>query len=155
MRNLLVSLEDTESLPLVREHLLPKRDRSFIRTDAEIKRLIQLTTKNEIVTPAGLYLGDTPAFDLDTPIVQRFIERMSRGLLWEAFTIPFFEGTFPFHMNVDLYNMGYSGFQKFGVIRKIHDAFTFGALQGKGEHPDWVVFNFYGNLEFLVRVNRK
>src|SRR2546425_10087754 len=57
VRNLLISLEDTESLPIVKTHLLPKRDRAFLRTGAEIKRLIELTSTKEVVTTGGIYLG--------------------------------------------------------------------------------------------------
>ena len=47
----------------------------------QFKALTGLIRDVEIKTPAGIYLGNAKVFDLDNPIVDRFMIRLCRALL--------------------------------------------------------------------------
>jgi hypothetical protein len=152
LRNLFISVRETESSKHIKQGLAGKRDRSFDRNQPEFLRLLRLVQRVEVKTPGGIFLRNDLAFNFDVPIVHKFVERASRAILWEEFRLPYFAGTFPWRMNVDLGELGYAGLAKFGRIRKVHDVFAYGVTVPKDREPVWVVLNFYGWLEILARV---
>jgi hypothetical protein len=152
IRNLFVSLEQTESTPYVRRDLLFKRDRSFDRHPAELRRLFQLTRLVEVRSPGGIVLRDDLAFDLEAPVVTAFLTRLCRALLWEEFKLQHFEGEFDWRMSVDPDPMIYEGCSRLGRFRKVHDVFAYGATQPRPPDPGWLIINFYGRFEIIARV---
>ena len=95
LRNLFISVRETESTPYVKQGLVSKRDRSFDRNRSELMRLLQLSQRVEVKSPAGIFLRDDLAFNFDVPIVHKFVERAARAVLWEEFRLPYFSGMFP------------------------------------------------------------
>jgi hypothetical protein len=152
LRNLFVSIRETESSKYVRHGLVGKRDGSFDRNRAEFLRLLRLVQRVEVKTPAGIYLGEDFAFNFDVPIVHKFSERACRAVLWEEFRLSYFVGTFDWRKNVDLGDLVYAGLAKFGRVRKVHDVFAYGVTAPKDSASGWVVLNFYGSLEIFARV---
>ena len=152
IRNLFVSFVETESTPYVKHDLLFKRDRSFDRHSAELRRLIQLTRPVEVRSPGGIIVRDDLAFDLKAPVVTAFLTRLCRGLLWHEFKLQYFEGEFEWRMNMDPDPRVYEGCARLGRLRKVHDVFAYGVTQPKGSEPGWLIINFYGRFEILARV---
>lgn len=152
LRNLFISVRETESSHHVKEGLVGKRDRSFDRNRAEFLRLFRLVQRVEVKTPAGIFLREDFAFNFDVPIVHEFVERACRAVFWEEFRLPYFVGRFGWRKNVDLGDLAYAGLAKFGRVRKVHDVFAYGVTAPKDGTPGWVVLNFYGSLEIFARV---
>jgi hypothetical protein len=145
-------VRETESDPHVKQGLVLKRDRSFGRNQSELLRLLRLAQRVEVKTSEGIYLRDDVAFDFDVPIVNGFVERVCRALLWEEFRLRYFSGEFRFRMNIDLGDQAYAGLAKFGRLRKVHDVFAYALTRPKTDKPCYVIMNFYGALEFFAQV---
>jgi hypothetical protein len=158
IRNILVSTRDAEGHPAVTRGLGGKRDRSLSRSlergGGDFEALVRTMRKVDVETPAGIYLGKDWAFNFDDPLMDRFMERLSRALLWYEFQQPYFEGTFRWRMNIDLPDLVYEGLMRFGRLRKVHDVFSYGLTAMKDDAPSWVVANFYGCTEFMIRVTK-
>jgi hypothetical protein len=154
LRNLFISFQDTENPPSVLSGLAAKRDRSFYRDGTEVSRIASMMTPVEVRSQGGIYLKDDTAFDLDTPAVHAFIERVCRALLWWEYRITFFLGTFDWRLNVDMPDLVYRSMLQVGRLRKVHDEFAYGILNGNLKTPDWVILNFYGATEAFVRIER-
>ena len=152
LRNLFISVRETESTPHVKQALVSKRDRSFDRNRSELMRLLQIAQQVEVKSPGGIILRDDLAFNFDVPMVHNFVQRICRALLWEEFRLGYFSGSFGWRMNIDLGDLAYPGLAKFGRVRKVHDVFTYGLTRPKEGDPGWVVMNFYGTLEIFARV---
>jgi hypothetical protein len=102
----------------------------------------------DVKTPAGIYLGRDWAFDFDYPVMNLFVERLSRALLWYEFRQPHFNGAFGWRMNLEMPTLVYEGMQRFGRVRRVGDVFAYGIMPLKDDEPSWAVANFYG----LIRV---
>ena len=63
----------------------------------------------------------------------------------------FFLGSFAWRMNTELPPQVYEGLQKYGRLRKVTDVFAYGLTQLKDAGPAWIVTNFCGCIEFLIR----
>jgi hypothetical protein len=85
LRNLFISVRETESTPHVKQGLVMKRDRGFDRNRFELLRLLQIAQRVEVKSPGGIFLRDDLAFNCDVPVVHNFVERVCRALLWEEF----------------------------------------------------------------------
>lgn len=158
IRNLLISTQQSERHPVVIESLAGKRDRSLVRSlqrgRGDFQKLIRNMKIVDVETPARIYLGKAWAFDYDNPLMDRFVERLSRALLWYEFHQPYFVGAFAWRMNNELPSVIYEAIQRFGRVRKVHDVFVYGLTELKDDFPSWVVANFYGSIEFLIRVTK-
>jgi len=154
IRNVLISTQDTEQHPAVIGGLAGKRDRSFIRSlqrsGGDFQQILQTIKLVDVKTPAGIYLGQDWAFNFDTPVMNRFVERLSRALLWYEFRQPHFNGNFGWRMNVEMPTLVYEGMQRFGRLRKVDDVFAYGVTPLKDDAPSWTITNFYGMIEFFI-----
>ncbi len=155
LRNLFVSTTDTEPTPYVKHDLQFKRDRSFRRRTAELLRLLRLMRPVEVKSPGGIILRDDLAFDFGAPVINTFLTRMCRGLLWEEFRLPYFHGTFGWRMNIELEDIIYQGLAKFGRTRKVHDIFGYMIMKPDRNTPGWAIMNFYGSLEFWAKIEAR
>lgn len=86
-RNLVTSLASTETHPAVRSVLSSKRDRALARDLAErggrhVQHLLDSIIPVCVQSAAGLYVGTGYAFQLDQPVLDRFLSRLTRALLW-------------------------------------------------------------------------
>lgn len=88
-RNLLTSLEFTVLHSAVRNELEGKRNRSMAAARANLKAMLDCMTLADRYSPGGVYLGTAPALNLDQPCMNRFFERLTRGLLYRENRIGF------------------------------------------------------------------
>ena len=158
VRNILISTQESERHPAVIHTLAGKRNRSLERSversGADLQGLLQTMTLVDVRTPAGIYIGKNWAFNFDSPVMNRFIERLSRALLWYEFQEPYFRGAFAWRINVELPAPVYEGIQRFGRLRNVHDVFAYGLTHLRDDSPSWIVANFYASIEFLISVTR-
>lgn len=154
VRNVLVSLRDTESASIVRHHLAHKRDRSFEVDRRELPRIISMTQQVDVVSPGGIFLREDLVLNLDTPLMHSFVHRMCRGLLRAEFGLEYFEANIGWRLNVEQPDMVYQGLAKFGRLRVLHGVFIYAVTRPKDDEPIWVIMNFYRRLEIFARVKR-
>ena len=86
VRNILTSLATTERHPAILNQIGTKRDRSLTRPKGRstfehyVKSILQVAVE----TKGGLYVGKSLAFNLDQAVMDRFFERVARGLLFHT-----------------------------------------------------------------------
>jgi len=78
MLDLFISLAATENHPTIRNQIAPERFEVYRKFPDRARRLLALT----VDTPHG------KAFRMGTPEVDRFLERISRAVLYDALQIP-------------------------------------------------------------------
>lgn len=156
IRNLLISAEDVEQHPTIVRALGGKRDRGFKRSlkfpEGDLQRLLSTVKIVERKTPDGIYIRKDWAFDYDNPVMNRFVRRLGRALLHFEFDQEYFEGQFRWRMNLETPAIVYEGLAAHGRVRKVTDEFSYGVTALKEAGPAWVVTNFYGRTEFLIRI---
>lgn len=155
VRNLLISVEDTESSSVVQRHLAPKRDKDFSLDRKELPRLMSMMQEADRMSPGGIFLGRDLAFNFDTPLMHRFVRRMCRGLLRAEFDLGYFDADIAWRLNVEQPDLVYHGLAKFGRMGVIHEVFAYALTQPKDNQPGWVIMNFYRRLEIFARVVRE
>jgi hypothetical protein len=84
VRNLLISLADTEDHPTVKLDLRHRRNRSLSRDKKLLKRTLLSMGRIEVRSESGLVLGKAPGVNLDQPQCDRFFRRLARGLLYRS-----------------------------------------------------------------------
>jgi len=84
LRNLLTSLELTESHPAIQTDISKKRNRSLIRKKgySNFRHMLESMKDVDIFSKGGIYLETRKAFNLDQQIVDIFLERVTRALLF-------------------------------------------------------------------------
>ncbi len=84
VRNLLISLDTTELHKAIKNHLALKRNRSLIRQKGRtnFQHILRSMKFVERYSKGGIYLGKAPAFNLDQDVMDRFLERMTRALIY-------------------------------------------------------------------------
>ena len=158
VRNLLVSTEESERHPAVIAGLAEKRDksldRSWQRSGFEVNELIGMMEWVDVLSPGGIYLETRPAFRMNKALMDRFLERLSRALLWYEFKQPYFLGSFPSLLNYPLPPQIYGYLLQHGKALKVHDVFAYGLLPLSEDETTLVVAQFYGCLEFSIKVTK-
>lgn len=156
IRNLLISIEYVEQHPAILGGLAGKRDRSFSRSmnspDGDFLQVLSVMKLIDRETPAGVYIGKDWAIDYDNAVMNRFVCRLGRALLYYEFGQSYFEGHFGWRLNLEVPKLVYEGMHQFGKVRKVTDVFAYGVTPLKDSGPGWVVANFYGRTEFLIRI---
>ncbi|MEQ1858470.1 MAG: hypothetical protein ABMA13_00885 [Chthoniobacteraceae bacterium] len=94
VRNLLVSLAQTENHPAIEPQIAEARNRSFDYAVSKAKRLISMMRLVKVGTTGST----ASAFNLDDPMLDRFLERVCRGVLYDAHRIPFFPASFAWQL---------------------------------------------------------
>jgi len=158
VRNLITSLYDTESHPAIIDQIGPKRGRSFQRPEGitNLRHFLKSLKPVEAYTKGGIYIGDSVAIDMDQPVMNRFFERMVRGLLYHTNEIEYFEGVFKWRLTLSpeeiqslpdeikqmiLHGVrGYLGDNIFSYIGVVYP----------GKAKSLWFMNFYGGIEFMV-----
>ena len=76
--------DKTEDHPAIQQQIARKRDRSYTRRKGQsnYQHIIQSLRIVDRYSAVGIYLGKAPAFDLNQKVMDRFIERMTRALLY-------------------------------------------------------------------------
>lgn len=163
VRNLLTSLASTETHPAVQGELSRKRGRALSRDLRErggrhVEHLLDSIMSVEIGTPAGLYLGRGYAFQLDQPVLDRFLSRLTRALLWHENSVgaensevewrmapsPSDLGDMPPELRAFLLSVGRAG--SVGG-----DVFRYSGYVRAGSASSLWLFRFYDAIEFMTR----
>jgi hypothetical protein len=156
IRNILISTQESEKHPEVILSLAGKRNRSLARslerTGGEFRELLQTMKLVSARTLPENNPGWKWAFDFDNPTINRFMERLSRALLWHEFGQPYFKGEFDWRMNVEMPDLFSEAMLRFGCARKVCDVFSYGVIPLQDPDPSWVIANFYGSIDFFVRI---
>lgn len=161
MRNILTSLESTEDHPAIISQLAGKRYRSLARPEGitNLDHIVESIKQVDVYTPANLYVGTRPAFNLDQRIVYQFLNRTVRALLYIENNIKCFDGRIDWRLSYsvdDFQNMP-TDLKSFlanpSVKNEIGDDIFFYAGWFLEGHPNslWAL-GFYGGVEFLVTV---
>lgn len=75
-------LDQNEKHPIISSELQPKAIRLMSRNPKLLGTVAGDLQIAEVFSKGGIYLGDRPAFDLDKPCMNVFMDRMTRGLVW-------------------------------------------------------------------------
>lgn len=152
IRNLFVSFRDTESHPAVVSQVAGRRDRSFTHDITQAAKLIEMVVPAEVRGPDGLPVRIAPAFRLNDPRVDRFIERVSRGVIYDAFGVAYFGASFWWKPQ------GPDFLLPPAVIKwkekHVGDVFSYWVKSESAEHVFQVMMRFYRNLLILGRLEK-
>ena len=163
VRNLLTSLASTESHPAIQGELSGRRDRALNRdvTDLSgknIEHLLDSILSVEVRTPAGLYLGRGLAFDLDQPVLDRFLSRLTRALLWHEVNVPARDCEIEWRMAPSLSDLdGMLPDRKAFLLSPSRkgsaggDLFRYAGYVRPGRASSLWLFGFYEGVEFMTR----
>jgi hypothetical protein len=163
VRNLLTSLASTERHPAIQTELSKRRDRALNRDltrlrGKHLEHLLDSIVPVDVRTTAGLYLGNALAFDLDQPVLDRFLSRLTRGLLWHEIQVVARDCEIEWWMapaRSDLDGMPperrafLSSPNRTGSIGG--DVFRYAAYLRPGKASSLWLFAFYDGVEFMTR----
>src|SRR5262245_11848143 len=80
-RNLFISTLQAEPHPAVERQLAGARNRA-LKVHGQLPNLLAHLVEADVHSPDGIYLGSAPAFNLDSQVVDSFLHRVVRGLLY-------------------------------------------------------------------------
>jgi hypothetical protein len=160
IRNLIISIDTTEIHPMVKGKIDEKRDRSFRRREggSNLGHLINSIRNVKRYSENGECLGLYPAFVLDQLVIDRFLERIVRALLYKENAIEYFDLDLEWKMapsEKDLASMPneLKTFILSGPVKEIGDgSFAYVGYFIKGKINSLWILNFYEGIEFMVWV---
>lgn len=161
IRNILTSLEMTENHSAISSQLALKRTKSLARKEGHtnLQHVISSLHNFNIYTPGGVYLGQKPAFKLDQPIFDKFMERLARAFIFTENHLCAFKAKFEWKLS--------PGKEEFLCLPKEAKDFIANPriFKTMGENifevAGWFlddvvnslwVFRFYDGIEFMVTV---
>lgn len=161
VRNLLTSIDSTEIHPAVVEQLANKRNRSLDRAGGvhSFKYFLDNISLIDRYSEEGIYLGKHPAFELNTNVVDNFMERMGRGLLFHYCGIRF--GDYKFNWKLSpptktFYSMP-QNLKKFilnGKMETFGDkVFSLAAYTYPEKIQSLWLLRFYDGIEFMLLIS--
>ncbi len=154
MRNILVSIEGTEGKEYVSKYVVPRRDRAIEKAGSQLLKMMGLMRWVTLRNDKGEVLREDWAFSLDDSRVSQFLERVGRALLFEETRQGYFEAEFGWRLNPpfppEVYQLAVARYPK----RKIPDVVAYVVLPA-AERVHWIIVQFYGGIEFLLRYERK
>jgi hypothetical protein len=158
-RNRLASILQNESHPAVRDQLSEKRSRSYRRKKRNLKHAIDGITSKEVFSSGGVFLGWAPAIKLDDPVMDKFFERLGRGLIRKVCGVGYVDCVVEWDMASTVYDMA-GGPQ--GIASEIGDpvavrnmgdqTFAYVGWFTKGFADSFWIVQFYGGVEFALFV---
>lgn len=149
VRNLLISTEEAEPHSTIQKQLAGARNRAFAdcrRLDA-VRQHIVLA---DVHSKGGIYLGSAPAFDLNTPVMDAFFDRIGRGLLHEEKSTGFVRLRSQWQLNPpqdicdNIANQGKS--------RTVGDIFSYSVQFLEGSLSSVWILTVYGRLRFSLHL---
>ena len=136
-RNLFTSLLNTESEAPGK--VAEARDRSYKRAPAKLGKLASITT----VTPLG------PAFDLNDARIDRFLERVGRAVLWDAYRQGYFAGKCQWKLAPAELDIVFTQTVSGGLKRRyVSMIFAYVAS------PEYIMLQFYKRLTMALHFKR-
>jgi hypothetical protein len=83
-RNTISALHNNEGHWAVSNEIAGKRDRSYTKKSGNVEYIASIVKPKEVVTPEGIILGVAPALNLNNRVMNKFFERLARGLIREV-----------------------------------------------------------------------
>jgi hypothetical protein len=163
VRNLITSIDTTEDHPAIQKQIAEKRDRSYSRKEGQsnFQHIIESVRIVDRYSPGGIYFGKAPAFDLNQKVMDRFIERMTRALLYYENGIEYTEFEVEWKKSPDLPALErmppeLRTFLLNGQSKEIGDGiFRYVGYYTPGRATSLWLLNFYGGIEFMSIVREK
>lgn len=152
IRNLFVSLRETERHPVVASQVAGCRDRSFTYDITQLDKLAEMMRPIEIRSAGGLLLGRDLAFELSDPRVDRFIERVSRAIVYDAFGVAYFGASFWWRPQGPDFLLPAAGIK--WKEKHVGDVFAYWVRSESAEQVLWVIMMFYRKLAILSRLEK-
>ena len=154
VRNIITSIDTTEVHPAIMQQIANKRDRSFHRTEgfSNFLHLLSSIKLTDHQSATGDCIYKAPAFNLDQKILDRFIERMTRALLFYENGIEWTELDIKWKLSPNIQELPSEVHAFFlnGQVKEIGDgvfAYVGYFLQGKVTSL-WFM-SFYDGLEIM------
>lgn len=156
-RNILTSLEATENHDSIKNQLSRIRDRSYSRDEgsSNLYHIIDSIQLADVYSREGIYLNTKPTFNLDQVHMDRFIEKMTRALLYYENDIGYVVCCIEWRMSLSVEDLGLisSGLRSFiasAEVKKIGDGiFSYiGYYKHSTANSLWLL-NFYNGIEFM------
>lgn len=163
VRNLLTSLASTESHPAIQRELSWRRDRALNRDltklrGKHVEHLLDSIMPVEVRTAAGLPLGDGLALDLDQPVLDRFLSRLTRGLLWHEIKVIAQDCEIEWRMAPSLSDLDGMPPERRALLLSPSrtgsvggDVFRYAGHLRPGRASSLWLFGFYEGVEFITR----
>ena len=88
VRNLISSSENVEKHESIKNYISGKRDRSFLRKkQSNLDHVLNSMDLVHTYTESGIYLGKKPIINYDQEIFDKFLERLTRALIYNETSI--------------------------------------------------------------------
>lgn len=145
VRNILISIREAESHPTAVK-LAAKRDRAFRKDSSQLKKVTDHMCIVGVQTPQGQVAKD--GFNLESPLMERFILRMCRAILHQETASGFVKCSVRWGVNPEreLREELLSG----AKARVISDEFAYAGIFFPGEPVSMWLLNFYQSVEFFA-----
>jgi len=154
VRNIVTSINTTEIHPAIRQQIANNRQRSFHRAEG-FSNFLHLLSSIELTghqSANGEYIYKAPAFNLDQEVIDRFIERMTRALLFYENGIEWTELDVKWKLSPNIQEMP-SEAQRFllnGQVKEIGDGvFSYVGYFLQGKVTSLWLMSFYDGLEIM------
>jgi hypothetical protein len=147
-RNLIISTIQAEPHRVVESQLASARNRG-LELHGQLPIMLQHMVQADIHTPAGIYLGSAPAFNLDSPVMDAFLHRMARGLLHSVKKSGFMPSKIKWRTNLP--RDGFGIFAS-GISRAVGDVFSYRAVFPQESQDSLWLLTFYERLHFVVHL---
>jgi len=158
VRNIITSINTTEVHPAISQQIADKRNRSFQRTEG-FSNLLHLLSSIELTehkSNTGNHFYRAIAFNLNQKAFDRFIERMTRALLFYENGIKWTELEIKWKISPDIQEIP-SEAQTFllnGKIKEIGDGvFSYVGYFLQGKATSLWFMNFYDGFEIMSSVH--
>ncbi len=162
IRNIITSIDATEVHPMIQGKIDQKRDRSFLRPEgrSNFEHLIGSIQMPNRYSANGHNLDRAPAINLDQGIVDKFLERMVRALLFKENGTKYTQLDVKWKMaptEADLETMPneVQAFLFSKPVKEIGDGiFSYIGYFREGKPNSLWLMNFYEGIEFMVLVKK-
>jgi hypothetical protein len=146
MRNLFISFETTEQHPSVLSQLAGRRNEAMKEQPHKADDLMRMMTSVPTLGPEGK-IKVKMAFNMDDPLVNRFVERVSRGVLYSLFGTAYFDAIFEWGKGKP---GGFAELASFIPQRHVGSVFSC-----TGSPEGFVALDFYASFPLWGRFTRK
>lgn len=158
IRNIFISLDTTEHIPGLWQLRKSMWD-SFARTQSQglIYKIYNNIRPIAITTPAGIFLGNSPAFDFNSREFNNFFERIARALLHKETDCGYVNCNVLWKVSSNVDTRGLSPhlilFLKSGFYRSIGNGqFKYVAYYHPNKIGSMFIIRFYDVIEFMLLV---
>lgn len=153
IRNLFVSVNFVESHPAVANELAGRRDKSMYETKGMGARMLAKLIRVPVRDANGKVVRYAPGFDFNDPRIARFLERISRGVIYAAHQKSHFPASFSFvlqpGMPMDIMARAEDSIPQ----RAVGDIFHYFITET--DDGDWfVLMTFFQSLQMLGKLTR-